>query len=154
MELKAPMSFEQQLDILKSHGVDITDRDAALDVLMRINYYRFTGYALQFRVNPNGSTYRKSTSFESIYNLYKLDERLRDLLRIYIEQVEVYYRTQIAYGFAMKKCVESPYDQHYDESNFYNKKGYEEVIKSFQREKNYYKDIKDLADRLEEMGEL
>jgi len=43
-------------------------------------------------------------------------------------------------GFAMKKCIESPHDQHYDESNYYNKEGYKQVIESFKREKNYYKD--------------
>ena len=53
---------------------------------------------------------------------------------------EVYYRTQIAYGFSLAKCTETPYDQHYDENNFYNKKGYREVMENFSREKNYYKD--------------
>ncbi len=69
-----------------------------------------------------------------------VDEKLRDLFRMYIEKAEVYYRTQIAYGFAMNKCIEPPYDQHYDENNYYNKNGYKEVIESFKREKNYYKD--------------
>ena len=31
-------------------------------------------------------------------------------------------------------------DRHYDENNFYNKKGYKEFMESFSREKNYYKD--------------
>ena len=40
----------------------------------------------------------------------------------------------------MAKCTEAPYDQHYDENNFYNKKGFKEVMENFSREKNYYKD--------------
>ena len=40
----------------------------------------------------------------------------------------------------MVKCVNPPYDQHYDENNFYNKTGYKEVMESFKKEKNYYKD--------------
>ena len=36
--------------------------------------------------------------------------------------------------------METPYDQHYDENNFYNRKGYKEVMENFGREKNYYKD--------------
>lgn len=46
----------------------------------------------------------------------------------------------ISYGFSMVKCVNPPYDQHYDENNFYNKTGYKEVMESFKKEKNYYKD--------------
>ena len=40
----------------------------------------------------------------------------------------------------MVKCVNPPYDQHYDENNFYNKTGYKEIMESFKKEKNYYKD--------------
>lgn len=105
-----------------------------------MNYYRFTGYALQFRQNPSCSDYVKGTAFETIYHLYKVDEILRDTFRRYIEKAEIYYRTQIAYGFSIAKCTEAPYDQHYDENNFWNKKGYREVMENFAREKNYYKD--------------
>ena len=122
MELKQPMSYEEQLNKLISHGIIVEDREQAIAILKQINYYRFTGYALQFRVEPDDSAYTEGTSFERVYNLYIADERLRDLFRMYIEKAEVYYRTQIAYGFAMKKCTQPPYDQHYEKNNFYNKK--------------------------------
>ena len=140
MDLKQPLSFEEQLNRLKVHGVVVNDEQKAIEILKQINYYSFTGYALQFRVDPGESTYIKDTSFESIYNLYVMDEQLRDLFRMYIEKAEVYYRTQISYGFSMAKCTQPPYDQHYDRNNFYNKSGYDQVIESFKREKDYYKD--------------
>ena len=140
MELKQPMSYEEQLHRLITHGIVVDDRDRAIDILKRVNYYRFTGYALQFRVSPEDSTYVENTNFDTVYNLYMVDEKLRDLFRMYIEKAEVYYRTQIAYGFAMNKYTQPPYDQHYDENNYYNKNGYKEVIESFKREKKYYKD--------------
>lgn len=140
MELKKPLSFEDQLQKLKDHGVVISDESAAVRILKAVNYYRLTGYALQFRKDPQYSTYMEGTTFESIYHLYLVDERLRDLFRMYIEKAEIYYRTQIAYGFASVKCTEPPHDQHYDNNNFYNKIGYREVFDHFNREKNYYKD--------------
>ena len=140
MDLKKPLTFDEQLDKLAAHGMIITDREKAKDILKRVNYYRFTGYALQFRQDPSGSDYIVGTTFETVYHLYKVDEILRDTFRRYIEKAEVYYRTQIAYGFSIAKCTETPYDQHYDENNFYNKKGYMEVMENFSREKNYYKD--------------
>lgn len=140
MELKPPMSYEELLNKLIEHGIVVDDRNRAIDILKSVNYYRFTGYALQFRVSPEDSTYVENTNFDTVYNLYMVDEKLRDLFRMYIEKAEVYYRTQITYGFAMNKGTQPPYDQHYDENNYYNKNGYKEVIESFKREKNYYKD--------------
>lgn len=140
MNLKEPLTFDRQLDKLVAHGIIISDRTKAIDILKKVNYYRFTGYALQFRQNPSCSDYIKGTAFETIYHLYKVDEILRDTFRRYIEKAEIYYRTQIAYGFSIAKCTEAPYDQHYDENNFWNKKGYREVMENFAREKNYYKD--------------
>ena len=140
MELKKPLSFADQLQKLKDHGVAISDEVEAVRILKTVNYYRLTGYALQFRKDPKYSTYLEGTTFESIYHLYLADERLRDLFRMYIEKAEIYYRTQIAYGFASVKCAEPPHDQHYDSSNFYNQAGYRGVFDHFNREKNYYKD--------------
>lgn len=140
MELKKPLSFEEQLNKLKEHGIVISSEKRAIAILTKINYYRFTGYVLQYRKSPEDSNYEKELSFEKVYRIYEFDEALRDIFRKYIEIAEIYYRTQIAYGFSMAKCVEAPFDQHYKEENFYNKAGYNEVLDSFKKEKNYYKD--------------
>lgn len=140
MDLKKPLTFDEQLDKLIAHGMVISDREEAKDILKKVNYYRFTGYALQFRKDPSDSDYMEGTTFKTVYHLYTVDEILRDIFRRYIEKAEIYYRTQISYGFSIAKCTDSPYDQHYDENNFYNKKGYKEVMETFGREQNYYKD--------------
>lgn len=140
MELKEPLSFEKQIEKLKSHGIVMEDEAKVKEILAKINYYRFTGYTLQHRKNPDESDYIEGLPFEKVYRIYQFDESLRDIFRKYIEVAEVYYRTQISYGFSMAKCVSPPYDQHYDEKNFYNKTGYKEVMESFKKEKNYYKD--------------
>jgi abortive infection bacteriophage resistance protein len=140
MDLKAPMTIEEQIARLKEHGMTITNECDAVELLSEINYYRFTGYGLQFRVNPQKSDYIQGISFEDVYQIYRFDEDLRDVLRKYIEKAEIYYRTLISYHFSIAKCVNPPYDQHYDENNFYNKKGYNEVMESFRKERNYYKD--------------
>ena len=49
MDLKKPLTFDEQLDKLIVHGMIVADREKAKDILKRVNYYRFTGYALQFR---------------------------------------------------------------------------------------------------------
>ena len=114
MDLKKPLTFDEQLDKLIAHGMVILDREEAKDILKKVNYYRFTGYALQFRKGPSGSDYIEGTTFETVYHLYKVDEILRDTFRRYIEKAEGYYRTQISYVFSISKCRDAPYDQHYD----------------------------------------
>ena len=140
MELKSPMSFEQQLEKLKYHGMTIENDNETINILSQINYYRFTGYALQFRKEADKSDFIEGTSFDKVYQIYKFDEDLRHILRKYIEKIEVYYKTLIAYEFSMVKCVTPPHDQHYDENNFFNKRGYNDVMNSFKKEENYYRD--------------
>ena len=140
MELKKPLSFDEQVEKLIEHKMIISDKEAAINILRKINYYRFTGYALQYRLKPNDSEYKQNTTFEKVYSIYRFDERLRDIFRRYIEIAEVYYRTCIAYGFSMTKCMEEPYDQHYSEDNFYYKDGYNEVMESLKKEELHYKD--------------
>ena len=139
-ELKEPYSFEQQLNKLIEHGMICEDPDAVLDFLKKKNYYRITGYALQQRVSAHDSNYSDGTTFDNIYKIYLFDQAIRNILRKYIEIAEIYYRTQISYGFSMQKCTDPPHDQHYDENNFYKKDGYKGVMDNFQREKKYYED--------------
>lgn len=140
MDLKAPISIDEQLEKLKAQGMIITNDAETKKMLSEINYYRFTGYALRHRIQPDKSNYVSGTTFDEIYSIYMLDEAIRNILRKYIERVEVYYRTLIAHNYALAKCIDPPHDQHYDENNFYNKTGYQQVMESFKKEKNYYKD--------------
>lgn len=140
MDLKPPLSYDAQVKKLIDHGIIIDDPEYAKKILRQINYYRYTGYALQFRSDPSSSDYIENISFNAVYRIYQFDEALRDVYRKYIEQIEVYYRAQISHGFSIRKCMDAPHDQHYNEDHFYNKKGYHEVMESFKKEKNYYKD--------------
>ena len=138
--LKKPLEYADLIKQLKSHGMIISDEVAAIESLSRINYYRFTGYALQFRKSANASDYCPGTLFENVLCLYNFDEELRHILRKYIEIVEVYYRTVISHEFAMAKCLDEPHDQHYDEQSYYNKAGFNDIKNHFEQEKNYYKE--------------
>ena len=42
MDLKKPLTFDEQLDKLIAHGMIVADREKAKDILKRVNYYRFT----------------------------------------------------------------------------------------------------------------
>jgi len=141
MELKKPISLEEQVQRLIFHKMDVADNDLAKHVLSETNYYRFTGYALQFRDKENPDDYTSGTTFEDVLRLIQFDNNLRRILKPYLDTVELYARSQIAYGFAMEKCQIPPHDQHYESSNFFNKKSHDSIISSsLKREKENNKD--------------
>ena len=99
LPLKPPKTFEEQLEILCEHGLIIEDRQCALIILSKINYYRFSAYLLPFR-DEKTKKYKESTSFNQIYQIYEFDRRLRALLQAIIEPIEILLKTRIAYYHA------------------------------------------------------
>lgn len=140
--LKPPLSFDEQLQKLKDHNLIIQDDEMALKILKEVNYYRLSGYGLPFRLDPHSSDYRDGTSFNQLFDLYSFDEELRNLLWHYIEIAEIYYRTQISYGFALNKCMNPPHDQHYNYDNYYRKESVVGIFDALSREKGHNEDSK------------
>lgn len=111
-------TVEQQLDLLISHGMEITDRKAAKECLARVGYYRLSGYWYPFRKNRFGTDsltgeplfypntnkrqvvveddFDTGTTFKQVMDLYVFDKRLRLLILDAIERIEVALRVDIA----------------------------------------------------------
>lgn len=140
MEIKQPLSFEEQLNQLKLHGLKISNDEYALDYLKRINYYRFTGYCLEFRKSQSDSNFIDDTTFESIRKIYDFDTELRNCLSNYLHHVEIYFRTQISNIFSIRRCSRSPHDQHYDFANYYYQDRVRDIFRSIEREVAYHND--------------
>lgn len=115
MELKQPTTFDEQLKKLKERGCLIENEDACLEVLSRVNYYRFTAYFLTFKM-PN-DCYRDGTTFQKVYRIYEFDRKLRTLIISALEEIEIYLRTQFSYYHAHKYGA----DGYLDEGNYNNK---------------------------------
>lgn len=140
MELKPPLTFEEQIKRLERHGMIIDSKDNALTILKQVNYYRFTGYALENRKNQHSSDYQIGTSFQAVCQRYQFDVEMRHILRKAIECAEIYYRTQISYVFSNRKCIDPPHDQHYDRKNYYRKEAFDRLVENIKRETSYYRD--------------
>lgn len=98
-DLKQPKSFLEQLAILEDRNMIIEDREHAISVLKRVNYYRLTAYALQVKKDDS---YNKNISFEKMYRLYKFDKKLRHLILGILETIEISLRTYMAYNLSIK----------------------------------------------------
>ena len=97
--LKPALSLEEQLSLLKARGMTIEDDDEALNALRSLNYYRISGYSFQFKC-AGSEKFEPGTSFSTVLKLYDFDSRLRNTIIRYLEIIEVYARTEIAYWFS------------------------------------------------------
>lgn len=104
------MSFSDQLELLKSRGMEVSDERAALSYLERIGYYRLSAYWYPFRVwtmqqDAGGGqiTHRRTDQFMDgarfvdAVSLYLFDKKLRLIVLDALERIEVALRVDIAY---------------------------------------------------------
>lgn len=106
---KPHLSFAEQLDLLKSRGLEVTDENTAKNYLHRLGYYRLSGYWYPFRAlvsiekqsekttSKREDRFLPGAKFEDAVNLYVFDKKLRLLIMDAIERIEVAVRVDIAY---------------------------------------------------------
>jgi abortive infection bacteriophage resistance protein len=97
--LKKPTTYQEQIEILRSRGLIIEDENHAIEMLKRVSYYRLTAYGLSLK-QENSDDYLQGVSFELIHRLYEFDSKLRVLIMAISEQIEIAFRSQIAYYIA------------------------------------------------------
>jgi len=117
--IKPWMNYLEQLELLESRGLQVTDRPKALEYLKRIGYYRLSGYWYSFRarsgplvlLDKSGHKPEKSNkvetisldnfkigaTFENAVNLYVFDKKLRLLTLDALERIEIALRVNISH---------------------------------------------------------
>lgn len=96
---KPPLTFDQQINLLKSRGMTVPDHHRAARYLAHINYYRLRAYWLPFE-EPDSSGdhhFKPGTEFGQVLSFYIFDRKFRLLVLEAIERIEVSVRTQFAY---------------------------------------------------------
>lgn len=95
MPVKAFLSYEQQLDLLESRGLQIEDRVRAEEVLKHHNYYRFSAYRFPFQCGKD--QFVAGTTFDDLWKLYTFDRGLRLLVGEACKSLEISVRARWAY---------------------------------------------------------
>ena len=104
---KTPLTFDEQADLLSSRGI-VGSRSLIRDRLSSVNYYRLSGYLYPYREADGSNDFRIGTTFETVWNHYAFDRRLRLLLLDAIERIEIALKTQFAYHHAHSNA-QSPF---------------------------------------------
>lgn len=108
-------SFDEQLTLLKSRGMAVTDENAAISYLERIGYYRLSAYWYPFRVfeitqdvntrqikTVRTDNFVENSQFVDAVELYIFDKKLRLLVLDALERIEVALRVDMAYLLGQK----------------------------------------------------
>ena len=96
---KPPLTFQQQINLLKQRGITFSDEIKAKNFLSHVNYYKLSGY---FKFFEKGLDNYNSVDFQEIIDLYYFDRELRSHLMKATEKVEVSIKTKIAYALSHK----------------------------------------------------
>jgi len=98
---KPPLTFEEQVELLKSRGLTIPDEKRTIRHLSNVSYYRLSAYMIPFR-EKDSDDFVEGTTWDDIYNLYKFDRKFRLLIFDEIERIEISLRTQLIYQLSHK----------------------------------------------------
>lgn len=102
---KPPLTYTEQIELLKNRGLQFADENKAIQRLANISYYRLSAYMLPFKKNVAGNIvddFRYGSSWEDVYQLYIFDRKLRLFIFDAIERIEVAVRDQIVYQLSHK----------------------------------------------------
>jgi abortive infection bacteriophage resistance protein len=104
---KPPLAVQEQINLLKSRGLQIPDEARATRYLQNISYYRLSGYMYPFLADAKQHQFKKGTVFEDILDLYRFDRELRLLVFSAIEKIEIALRSQITNEFSV--ALQNPF---------------------------------------------
>lgn len=104
---KKAISIEEQLNLLESRGLTISEKDKAHEILLDIGYYRLGFYLFPFEktypsLRNRTHEYIEAATFEDAVNLYYFDYDLRLLLMRYLNRIEIAFRTALIYNLSIK----------------------------------------------------
>ena len=98
-DCKPTLTLDEQLDLMISRGLTVTDRRNAIDIIRRTSYYRLSAYSLSLRKNDE---FYEGVSFDNIYELYRCDDAFRKIVFNYASYVEISFRAFISHTLSQK----------------------------------------------------
>ncbi len=74
---KLPLTYTEQVELLKSRGMVIPNEKRTERHLANISYYRLSAYMQPYKQKENGKildTFREGVTWDMVYNLYVFDK--------------------------------------------------------------------------------
>lgn len=118
----------RQVEKLKERNCRVPDEHDCEYFLLSVNYYRLTAYFLPFKGQDD--LYHDDVSISRIKRIYDFDNRLRHLIFEILTDIEIYFRSTLAYYFAGKY---GPLG-YLNKNNFNSRYSFDEAVITYHRE--------------------
>jgi len=97
---KQPLTFSEQLELIKSRGLIVKDEEKAKSLFSQISYFRLSAFFLPYQLEKD--KFNTDVDFDQIVHTYSFDRELRLLVFDCIERIEIAIRTQMIYLMSRK----------------------------------------------------
>lgn len=95
---KPPITYAQQIALLKQRGLIIADEPKATHLLEHLSYYRMSGYWYPLLSIPkNNHQFKAGATFEKAFKMYCFDRKLRSIILAELEKIEISIRAKMTY---------------------------------------------------------
>ena len=102
MGRKVFKSLDEQIDILKSRGLVITDIEKTKEILLKENYFFISGYRHLFVHSSNDNNFIAGTTFEELYAMFVFDRKMRNIFFKNLLMIENNIKSLISYQLSKK----------------------------------------------------
>ena len=92
---KQALSISEQIELLKSRGLNIADSSKTAKFLGEVSYFRFVQYLRPMEADKTSHQFKPNSRFEDAVALYNFDMELRDLMFKAIQRLEIALRTKL-----------------------------------------------------------
>lgn len=135
-------TYEEQIKILESRKIKISNPDFTKQVLSSLSYYTIiNGYKNTFLLVPGSDDFIEGTTFDGLYTLHIIDSNLNSIILKYILFVERYLKTRLSY------LVSQNYGVYTDPVDFTNTNPADYLCRNYYRgrgKNNILKSIKEV----------
>lgn len=95
-------TLEEQIEILESKGLEITDYEKTREILFKENYFFINGYRHLLTSASNNNRFVPGATFEELYAIFIFDRRLRNIMFKNIMIIENNIKSIISYQMSKK----------------------------------------------------
>ncbi len=114
--IKTFKTIDEQIEILKSKGLEIDDINYAKSILLRENYFFLSGYRHLFLKSPKDRMFLPGTNFKELYALFNFDRQIRNIFFKNILIVENNAKSIFSYQLSRKYGIKEK--NYLNPSNF------------------------------------
>jgi len=129
-------TLEEQIHILQSKGLIISDEEEAQDILLRENYFFLSGYRLLFMESKTNKLFLPGTTFEELYAMFQFDRHIRNILFKNLLIIENNIKSITAYHISSKYGIRE--EDYLNSKNFVldrkRKKQVDDLIRKMKRQ--------------------